>query len=37
MDYPSDKNKEPNRKLYYGHRYLVYDIGYGWTGSRRKV
>lgn len=36
MNYLSDKNKEPQRKLYYGNRYLVYDIGYGEQGSEAR-
>jgi hypothetical protein len=36
MNYPSDKNKEQSRKLYYGHRYLVYDMGYGEQGAEER-
>ena len=36
MNYPSDKNEEPKRKLYYGHRYLVYDIGHGEQGEEER-
>ena len=35
MNYPSDKNKQPQRKLYYKNRYLIYDIGYPEQGSER--
>lgn len=33
MNYPSDKNKQQERKLYFKNRYLIYDIGYGEQGS----
>lgn len=36
INYPSDKLKQEQRKLYYGHRYLVYDIGYGEQGSEER-
>lgn len=37
MNYPSDKFKKPQRKLYYGnHKYLIYDIGYGEQGSEMR-
>lgn len=33
MNYPSDKLKQQERKLYFKNRYLIYDIGYGEQGS----